>query len=509
MLGLRQPGACRHQAGAWGPAGAAWRAHPARRAPNPATCRPETRTLLPSPYAASGSPRTSSSIAAASTSAEAAPVSKQGQVFSLGEPGSWDEAAVGSPVVRCYLGDDEQRWVMWYSGRKADSPAGANGGVDAVAPSSGSVGVAISRDGVHWFRGTDAIEGSRGPDAASDVGQTITPNGDWWWFDTCHLAPGDVQVLSNSSVSSGVGVYWMFYAGGDYEPVQLPEGFPGAGAEAVEGMRTRPGLAMSQDGRNWARIEADHHTGALFDVGKPGEPDSLFVRSPQVMNVGPGDMRMFYTSWCPSRRRWVVLSATSPDGFRWTKRGIVFDPAAVGAASGTSSVDLAAASGSSVDMGSAASGNGGAAAFDAQGAAAISVVRDIDNRQYLMFYEAVGADNRRTVGLAVSKDCSNWRRYGSPVLAAAGEDEGAGEAWDGGDVGSPCGVSMTARKWRIYYAGRSTSGSGPWQGIGLAVSVEGGPTFEGVPVEYRRRAPATAAAVTAAFTAEGGLSDLE
>jgi hypothetical protein len=25
------------------------------------------------------------------------------------EPGSWDEAGVGSPVVRCYFGDDEER----------------------------------------------------------------------------------------------------------------------------------------------------------------------------------------------------------------------------------------------------------------------------------------------------------------------------------------------------------------------------------------------------------------
>jgi hypothetical protein len=38
------------------------------------------------------------------------------------------------------------------------------------------------------------IEGSRGRDAASDVGSVMGPNGDWWTFDTCHLAPGDVQV---------------------------------------------------------------------------------------------------------------------------------------------------------------------------------------------------------------------------------------------------------------------------------------------------------------------------
>jgi hypothetical protein len=50
----------------------------------------------------------------------------------------------------------------------------------------------------------------------------------------------------------------------------------------LEGLRLRPGLAMSQDGKNWARIEAEHHTGALFDVGAEGEWDQLFVGGPQV-----------------------------------------------------------------------------------------------------------------------------------------------------------------------------------------------------------------------------------
>jgi hypothetical protein len=49
-----------------------------------------------------------------------------------------------------------------------------------------------------------------------------------------------------------------------------------------EGLRLRPGLAMSQDGRNWARIESEHHTGALFDVGEAGEWDELFIGAPQV-----------------------------------------------------------------------------------------------------------------------------------------------------------------------------------------------------------------------------------
>lgn len=47
--------------------------------------------------------------------------------------------------------------------------------------------------------------------------------------------------------------------------------------------RSRIGLAMSQDGRNWARIEADHHTGALFDAGEEGEWDECLNGGPKVI----------------------------------------------------------------------------------------------------------------------------------------------------------------------------------------------------------------------------------
>jgi hypothetical protein len=38
--------------------------------------------------------------------------------------------------VRCYISDDEQRWMMWYTGRNRESPK-----LDAVFPSSGSIGM--------------------------------------------------------------------------------------------------------------------------------------------------------------------------------------------------------------------------------------------------------------------------------------------------------------------------------------------------------------------------------
>jgi hypothetical protein len=71
-----------------------------------------------------------------------------------------------------------------------------------------------------------------------------------------------------------------------------------------------------QDGRNWARIEAEHHTHALFDIGEKGEWDSLFAAGPQVVAAGPKDMRLYYHSYDASCSCYAVGVATSVDGIR-------------------------------------------------------------------------------------------------------------------------------------------------------------------------------------------------
>ena len=113
------------------------------------------------------------------------------------------------------------------------------------------------------------------------------------------------------------------------------------------------------------------------------------------------------------------------------------------------------------------------------------MVRDIDTKQYFMFYEAVGADGGRSIGLAVSQDgLRGWRRCPQPVL----EGSGVAGAWDEGGVGCPWAVSMAGGKWRLYYSGRAQRGAGAWRGIGMARSVEGGPAFEGGAMQFQRHA---------------------
>ena len=59
-----------------------------------------------------------------------------------------------------------------------------------------------------------------------------------------------------------------------------------------------------------------------------------------------------------------------------------------------------------------------------------------------MFYEAVAVDNRRSIGMAVSKDgVRDWQRLGRPVLEA-----GQPGSWDAGGVCSPSVVSMAGTR---------------------------------------------------------------
>lgn len=71
-----------------------------------------------------------------------------------------------------------------------------------------------------------------------------------------------------------------------------------------------------QDGRNWARIEAEHHSHALFDRGAAGEWDCLFAAGPQVVAAGPKDMRLYYHSYDAKVDSYGIGLATSEDGFK-------------------------------------------------------------------------------------------------------------------------------------------------------------------------------------------------
>ncbi|CAN6549193.1 unnamed protein product [Malus baccata var. baccata] len=352
----------------------------------------------------------------------------KGLVFDLGLEGSWDSAEVGSPVVKRFLGDEEERWYMWYYG-------------SSNSEGSDSIGLAVSSNGVHWERGGGPVQSSQ------DVGAVINCGKDWWAFDTKSIRPSEVVVMSSSKVRASSAVYWLYYTGYSAEEAEIssdrrnleldlenPERMKN-GANARKILKSLPGLAISQDGRHWARIEGEHHSGALFDVGLQEEWDSSFVAAPHVVYHESGDLRMYYHSFNLENGVYSIGIARSRDGIKWVKLGKII-------------------------------GGGRSGGFDEMGAMNPCVVRNKKDGDYLMAYEGVCADGGRGIGLAVSKDgLKDWTRIGDGVVLEASEECG----WDNKGVGSPCLVQMDGEEdeWRLYYRG---VGDGGRSGIGMAVS---------------------------------------
>ncbi|CAN4081277.1 unnamed protein product [Withania somnifera] len=327
----------------------------------------------------------------------------RGLVFDLGQKDSWDSYEIGSPV----------RWYMWYYGR-------SSGGVGVKE----SIGLAVSNNGVHWERGE----------------MVMNCGDDWWGFDTQSIRPCEVVIMSSAKVRANSSVYWLYYTGLGSEKIGFLDNsldFSLLGDPERSRFKSLPGLAMSQDGRHWARIEGEHHSGALFDVGLDGEWDSLFIASPKVVFHSNGDLRMYYHSYDVEKGNYATGIARSRDGMKWLKLGKII-------------------------------GGGGVGAFDELGVLNPHVVRNRKDGKYLMVYEGVDVNGRRSIGMAISSDgLKEWRRVQeNPVLMKCEE-----EMWDSEGVGSPYLVQMDGdhqdHEWRLYYRGIGKNGR---TGIGMAAS---------------------------------------
>lgn len=379
-------------------------------------------------------PESDSSGAVSCPPSELSSSSSRGLVFDLGPSNSWDSADIGWPVVKRFLSDEEERWHMWYYGKSNENP------------SSDSIGLAISSNGVHWERGGGPAQSS------SEVGVVLNCGKDWWAFDTEGIRPSEVLVMSSSRVRTSSAVYWLYYTGYSSEKIDFfdnssefilenPDGYFSNGVKIQQNrtsggiLKSFPGLCISQDGRHWARVEGVHHSGALFDVGSEGEWDSLFISSPQVVLHANGDLRMYYHSFDVDKGHYAIGIARSRDGIRWVKLGKII-------------------------------GGGKAGSFDEFGVMNACVARNRRDGNYVMAFEGVAADGRRSIGMAVSPDgLKQWVRLQDDAVLKPSEKG----CWDDDGVGSPYLVSMDsdAGDWRLYYTG---VGDGRRGGIGMAVS---------------------------------------
>jgi len=366
---------------------------------------------------------------------------------------AFDSLKIGSPKVHRYSRENTEgsEYVMWYHGRNSDLDAKG----DAPPLSTGRIGKATSLNGLHWTRET---VGS----ASEDVnGVALGLNTESWWsFDTAHVGLGQVLLpMSLPSVISEGGVYMMYYMGGSLEETKASDYLPDdidMGDKTVKGMTMKIGVAMSQDGTTFGRIEGEDPTGAIMvpyekSMGKVmagndiiNIQEELYCAWPDVVPVigGRDDFLMYYSTMLKHSKEKVISYGVSTNGVTFAKRGISIKP----------------------DAGTP----------DSRGCARCTVVENqeynengrwVKSSGYSMYYEGVGDDNKHRIMMAESKDGESWTKTGI-VLDVGGEG-----SWDFGGVGSPSIIRLDDGTSRIYYTGQGADGS---TAIGVAKQTENG-----------------------------------
>lgn len=384
---------------------------------------------------------------------------------------AFDSFKIGNARVHRYSRDNdpesEIEYVMWYHGR-SQTMQQADQFKDIPPLSTGRIGRATSKNGLVWQKDRNGSASEDAPDVCLGLNQDS-----WWGFDTAHVGLGSVLLpMSTPAVLTEGGVYLMYYMGGSFDatPVRnyiekddIPESL------TMQGMKMKIGVAVSQDGTTWGRVEGDDPSGAcmvpfdrsdrnamLFDAPADME-EELYCAWPEVMvNPDGGDEAffMYYSTMTKQAKQKCLAVATSPDGFRWFKKGLCLRP-------DTTKAD----------------------SLDVNGCARCCVLRDATYNEetgqwqedqenasasWTMYYEGVAADNKHRILTAVSSDGIHWTKKGL-ALDVGGPDEAA---WDSAGVGSPHMVRMDDGSLRMYYTGQGGA-DGSHTAIGVAKLEEG------------------------------------
>ena len=322
--------------------------------------------------------------------------------------------ALGAPRV-LPPGKVGEEWLLWFHGRDTSFK-------DDVMPSStGRIYLATSKDGISGWTMYE-----------KPVMNPSKDDGDWFYFDSEHLGLGDVLIpgtKAQSKFATQDGVFMMYIFGGNADTQLVAD-------KKIKGMRMEIGVAVSQDGQNWSKVEGQHpYCSILEPASTVNEFDALFVGWPTILERG-AEFNMYYHSYDAQSKRYVVGLAIAKDGLKWKKIGPVFD-------------------------GSAAKGR-----FDSKGAGARHVLRMPDDTLKMWYTGYSDTDGSTAIGTATSTDGIRWTKSSdSPVLSAS-DDAGA---FDAAGVSQPHLIWMPdLKRWRMYYVG--TGAFGADTGVGVAES---------------------------------------
>ena len=114
-------------------------------------------------------------------------------------PEAFDNSKIGAARVHRYArdsDDSEAEYIMWYHGRSI----GFDGESKLPPLSTGRIGRAISRNGLHWVR----EEVGRASEDMKGVSLGLNQES-WWGFDTAHVGLGQVLLpMSTPAVMTEV-----------------------------------------------------------------------------------------------------------------------------------------------------------------------------------------------------------------------------------------------------------------------------------------------------------------
>lgn len=364
----------------------------------------------------------------------------------------FDTLSIGGCKVHRYKStsfntdDTGVNYVMWYHGRSIEQDSD-----ESLPPlSTGRIGRATSRNGLVWEKDTT------GSTAEDMEGVALGLNEEsWWGFDTAHLGVGSVLLpMTTPAVMTEGGIYLMYYFGGnfeetpinDYTSADMPEDLK------IKGMKMRIGVAVSQDGETWGRVEGDDPTGACMTPYEKSNPETemkddkpsklpikeeLYCGWPEVVvkidekNDANSGFYMYYSTMTKDDKQKCLGVAVSADGFRWYKRGLCLMPS-----DDEDSMD-----------------NAGVARGTVVRNAVYNEVEELwsDAPGYTMYYEGVSStDNKHRILAATSPDGETWTKQGV-VLDVGSEDS----SWDCDGVGSPNILRLDDGSERMYYVGQS------------------------------------------------------
>ncbi|MDO8587423.1 MAG: hypothetical protein Q7T82_10315 [Armatimonadota bacterium] len=167
-------------------------------------------------------------------------------------------------------------------------------------------GMRVSKDAVSW----SPVDNSRQPVLYARKlmqGEILNPDDAAAVFDS-------VYAIGPCVIKDGP-LYKMWYTGWGGET----ELAPGSTDGRANKINFRIGYATSPDGRRWNKFSGFAGSRATVGAGAPGEPDCKGAGQPFVIKEG-STYRMWYEGF--DGKVWQILNATSPDGLKWTKKGV-------------------------------------------------------------------------------------------------------------------------------------------------------------------------------------------